>query len=161
MPFVVAVAPAADEDAVVLADPAAAVDVVLRLARHGRRPIGIGAGPVHRGRGRAGGPAVLAASAALAAAARRPARLAVRGVHPAEAADAQAVLGALVALVGRRSAAAWAAVDLLAAGGTQASAAAELGVSRQAVGQRLAAGGWDLECDLRPTAARLLARAEG
>lgn len=155
------VSAAADEDAVVLTDPAAAVDAVLRLVRHGRRPVGIGAGPVRRAPGRGGGPAVLAAAAALAAAARRPARLAVRGVHAVEATDAQAVLGALALLVARRSAAAWAAVDLLAAGRSQAAAAAELGISRQAVGQRLAAGGWDLECDLRPTAARLLARAEG
>jgi hypothetical protein len=46
-------------------------------------------------------------------------------------------------------------------GRTQADAAGELGISRQAVGQRLAAGLWDLERDLRPTAARLLARAAG
>ncbi|MGY1741870.1 MULTISPECIES: hypothetical protein [unclassified Blastococcus] len=157
MPFVVSVA---GEDAAVLTDPAAAVDAVLRLVRHARRPIGVGAGPEGRGPGRAGGPAVLAA-AALAAAARRPGRVAVRGAQPAEAADAQAVLAALAALVARRSAAAWAAVDLLTAGRTQAAAAAELGVSRQAVGQRLAACGWDLESDLRPTAARLLARAGG
>ena len=31
----------------------------------------------------------------------------------------------------------------------------------QAVAQRLAAGGWDLEQELRPAAARLLARAAG
>ncbi|MGY1774016.1 hypothetical protein [Blastococcus sp. SYSU D00813] len=158
MPFVVSVA--ADEDAVVLADPAATVEAVLRLVRHGRRPVGVGAGPLTRGPGPLRGPAALAAASALAAAARRPARLAVRGAQPAEALDAQAVLTALATLVTRRSTAAWAAVDLLAAGRTQASAAAALGVSRQAVGQRLAAGGWDLECDLRPTAARLLARAE-
>jgi ABC-type branched-subunit amino acid transport system substrate-binding protein len=71
------------------------------------------------------------------------------------------VLTALAVLLTRRSAAAWAAVDLVAAGGTRAGAAAVLGVSRQAVAQRLAAGGWDLECELRPTAARLLARAAG
>ncbi|WP_051684031.1 hypothetical protein [Blastococcus sp. URHD0036] len=156
MPFVVSVAGGADP--LVVSDPAAVVDSVLRLVRSGRRPIGVGAGdPGVPGRG---GPAVLAASLALAAAARVPARLAVRGPQPAEARDAQAVLSALAVLVMRRSAAAWAAVDLLAAGRTQAAAAAELGVSRQAVGQRLAAGGWDLECDLRPTAARLLARAD-
>ncbi len=145
------------EDAVVVTDPGAAVDAVLRLVRQGGCTIGLGAGPLDS---RAGGPAVLAAATALAAAARRPGRLAVRGVQPAEALDAQAVLTALAALVARRSPAAWAAVDLLTAGRTQAAAAAELGVSRQAVGQRLAVGGWDLEGDLRPTAARLLARAE-
>jgi hypothetical protein len=84
----------------------------------------------------------------------------VRGVLPAEALDAQAVLAALAAVVRRRSPAAWAAVDLVTAGRTQAAAAAELGVSRQAVGQRLTAAAWDLESELRPTAARLLARAD-
>lgn len=158
MPFVLAVA--LSEDLVVLGDADAVVDRVLHLARGARRSIGVGAGPVIRTRGRADGPAVLAAGTALAAADRRPGRVAVRGVRPVEAQDAQAVLAALAALVARRSPAAWAAVDLLAAGRTQAAAAAELGVSRQAVGQRLAAGGWELECELRPTAARLLARAE-
>jgi hypothetical protein len=103
----------------------------------------------------------LAARRALEAAGRRPARLAVRGADPASAADAQAVLTALAVVLARRSAAAWAAVDLLAAGATRAAAAATLGVSRQAVAQRLAAAAWDLERELRPTAARLLDRAAG
>jgi predicted transcriptional regulator len=63
-------------------------------------------------------------------------------------------------VIERRSEAAWEAISLIDAGRTQAQAAAELGISRQAVGQRLAAGSWDLERELRPTAARLLARAE-
>jgi hypothetical protein len=46
-------------------------------------------------------------------------------------------------------------------GRTQAQAGSVLGISRQAVGQRLAAGQWDLERELRPTAARLLIRAAG
>ncbi len=137
-------------------DAAAAVDAVARLVRAGGWRIGVGAGP-----GDDDAPVTLAARRALGAAARRPARLAVRGTDADAAADAQAVLTALAVLLTRRSAAAWAAVDLVAAGGTRAGAAAVLGVSRQAVAQRLAAGGWDLECELRPTAARLLARAAG
>ncbi len=136
------------------ADAAAAVDSVVALVRTGGWRIGVGAGPG------AGGPVVLAARRALGVAARRPARLAVRGGDPDTAADAQAVLAALVLLLVRRSPAAWAAVDLVRAGRSRAAAAAALGVSRQAVAQRLTAGGWDLECELRPTAARLLARAE-
>jgi hypothetical protein len=157
VPFVLALA--AGDDVAILTDPAATVDAVLGLVRQGRRTVGVGAGPLGAP-GRGGGPAALAASRALAAAARSRTRLAVRGVQPVEALDAQAVLAVLAVLVARRSGAAWAAVDLVAAGRSQAAAAAELGVSRQAVGQRLAAGGWDLERDLRPTAARLLARAE-
>ena len=80
---------------------------------------------------------------------------------PADAGDAQAVLTALAVLLERRSDAAWEAIELVDSGRTQAQAAAELGISRQAVGQRLAAASWEVERELRPTAARLLDRAAG
>jgi hypothetical protein len=140
-------------------DPAAVVDVVLGLVRASGWCVGVGAGPPADGART--GPVVLSARRAVDAARRRAARLAVRGAVPADAADAQAVLTALAVLVQRRSPQAWAAIDLVGSGCTQAQAAARLGVSRQAVGQRLAAGMWELERELRPTAARLLARAEG
>jgi hypothetical protein len=156
---------AGDEFQGVLAGPAEVVDVVLRLVRLGGWSIGVGAGPVVTplpDSTRAGaGPAFLAARRAVDAAKQRPLRLAVRGAVPVEAGDAQAVLTALAVLVVRRSAPAWAAIALVQSGRTQAEAAAELGVSRQAVGQRLAAGMWELERELRPTAARLLERAAG
>jgi DNA-directed RNA polymerase specialized sigma24 family protein len=95
------------------------------------------------------------------AAKTRPTRVVVRGTAPADAGDAQAVLSALAVLVERRSPQAWEAIGLVSGGATQAQAAASLGISRQAVGQRLAAGRWELERELRPTAARLLARAAG
>jgi hypothetical protein len=139
----------------VVDDAAAAVDAVVALVRAGGLRTGVGAAPS----GPDDGPVTLAARRALEAAGRRPARLAVRGTDPEAAADAQAVLTALAVVLARRSAAAWAAVDLLAAGATRAAAAAALGVSRQAVAQRLAAASWDLERELRPTAARLLDRA--
>ena len=107
------------------------------------------------------GPAFLSARRAVDAAKQRPVRLAVRGVVPADAADAQAVLSALAVFVERRSDQAWEAIALVGSGRTQADAATSLGISRQAVGQRLAAGLWDLERELRPTAARCLTRAAG
>jgi hypothetical protein len=107
------------------------------------------------------GSAFLAARRAVDAAKQRPMRVAVRGSVPADAGDAQAVLGALALLVDRRSDQAWEAIAEVSAGRTQAQAATALGISRQAVGQRLAAGQWDLERELRPTAARLLGRAAG
>ncbi|WNV73813.1 hypothetical protein [Geodermatophilus sp. DSM 44513] len=143
----------------VLTDPAVVVDVVLRLVREGARSIGVGAGPLPDGA--RGGPAHLHARRALEAAGQRGVRLAVRGAVLPDAADAQAVLSALAVVVQRRSAPAWEAVALVGAGRTQASAAATLGISRQAVGQRLAAGLWELERELRPTAVRLLERAAG
>ncbi|SFF72410.1 hypothetical protein [Blastococcus tunisiensis] len=156
---------AGDEFQGVLADPDEVVDVVLRLVRAGGWSIGIGAGPVQTPlppTTRAGaGPAFLSARRAVDAAKQRSARLAVRGAEPGDAGDAQAVLSALAVVVDRRSDQAWEAIGLVSDGRTQAQAATELGISRQAVGQRLAAGLWDLERDLRPTAARLLTRAAG
>lgn len=156
---------AGDEFQGVLAEPATVVDVVLRLVREGGWSIGVGAGPVQAplpSSTRAGaGPAFLSARRAVDAAKQRATRLAVRGAVPEDAADAQAVLSALAVVVERRSDQAWEAIELVEGGRTQAQAAGELGISRQAVGQRLAAGLWDLERDLRPTAARLLGRAAG
>ncbi|MFP5371394.1 MAG: hypothetical protein ACLGI3_11695 [Actinomycetes bacterium] len=156
---------AGDEFQGVLADPVDVVDVVLRLVRHGGWSIGVGAGAVHaplpRSTRAGTGPAFFSARRAVEAAKQRSPRLAVRGAAPADATDAQAVLSALAVVVERRSEQAWEAIALVAAGRTQAEAAGALGISRQAVGQRLAAGLWDLERDLRPTAARLLARAAG
>ena len=156
---------AGDEFQGVLAEADVVVDTVLELVRLGGWSIGVGAGPVQTPlppSTRAGaGPAFLSARRAVDAAKQRPARLAVRGAVPADAGDAQAVLTALAVVIARRSDQAWEAISLVSAGRTQAEAAATLGVTRQAVGQRLAAGLWDLERDLRPTAARLLTRAAG
>jgi hypothetical protein len=156
---------AGDEFQGVLAAADDAVAVVLDLVREGGWSIGVGAGPVQTPlpeSTRAGaGAAFVSARRAVETAKQRPARLAVRGAVPVDAEDAQAVLTALAVLLQRRSPAAWEAVALVEAGRTQAQAAAALGVSRQAVGQRLAAGAWELERELRPTAARLLARAAG
>jgi hypothetical protein len=156
---------AGDEFQGVLAEADDVVDAVLDLVRLGGWSIGVGAGPVQSplpASTRAGaGPAFLSARRAVDAAKQRPARLAVRGAVPTDAGDAQAVLTALAVIVGRRSEQAWEAIALVGRGRTQAEAAAELGISRQAVGQRLAAGLWELELDLRPTAARLLTRAAG
>jgi DNA-directed RNA polymerase specialized sigma24 family protein len=156
---------AGDEFQGVLEEPDLVVDVVLRLVRAGGWSIGVGAGPVQTplpASTRAGaGPAFLSARRAVDAAKQRPSRLAVRGAVPPDAGDAQAVLSALAVLVDRRSEQAWEAISLVEGGRTQAEAAGALGISRQAVGQRLAAGLWDLERELRPTAARLLTRAAG
>jgi hypothetical protein len=156
---------AGDEFQGVLDDPTVVVGVVLGLVRAGGWSIGVGAGPVQTplpGSTRAGaGTAFLCARAAVDAAKRRSSRVAVRGAATTAAGDAQAVLTALAVLVDRRSAQAWEAIELVEGGRTQAEAAAQLGVTRQAVGQRLAAGLWDVERDLRPTAARLLTQAVG
>jgi hypothetical protein len=156
---------AGDEFQGVLDDPDAVVDVAVRLVRLGGWSIGVGAGavqtPLPSSTRAATGPAFLCARRAVDAAKQRPVRLAVRGAAPTDAADAQSVLSALALLVSRRSDQAWEAIELMESGRTQAEAATALGISRQAVGQRLAAASWELERELRPTAARLLARAAG
>ena len=156
---------AGDEFQGVLDDPRVAVDVALDLLRSGNWSVGMGIGPVHGplpASTRAGaGPAFVWAREAVEAAKRRQVRLAVRGTDPEAAGDAQAVLTALGIFVQRRSEQAWEAIELVRSGLTQAEAAARLGVTRQAVGQRLAAGSWEVERDLRPTAVRLLSRVAG
>ena len=156
---------AGDEFQGLLDDSAAVVDLVLALVREDVWSIGVGAGPVQAplpsSTRAATGPAFLAARRAVDAAKQRPSRVAVRGSVAPDAADSQAVLGALALIVDRRSEQAWEAIAQVSAGRTQAQAAATLGISRQAVGQRLAAAQWDLEQELRPAAARLLARAAG
>ena len=156
---------AGDEFQGVLDEPSAVVDVVLRLVRDGGWSIGIGAGPVQTplpsSTRAATGPAFLAARRAVDAAKQRSVRIAVRGAVPTDAGDAQAVLSALAHLVDRRSDQAWEAIAALARERTQARAAAALGISRQAVGQRLAACHWEMERELRHTAERLLSRAAG
>ncbi len=156
---------AGDEFQGVLDDPDVVVDVVVDLLREGAWSVGVGAGPVQTplptSTRAAAGPAFLSARRAVDAAKQRSVHLAVHGAVAADAEDAQAVLSALAVVVERRSPQAWEAIGLVADGRTQAEAAASLGISRQAVGQRLAAGLWELERELRPTAARLLARAAG
>lgn len=155
---------AGDEFQGVLDDATVVVEVLARLARDGAWSVGIGAGPVQgplpSSTRAATGSAFLRARRAVDAAKQRSARVAVRGEDAEAATDAQAVATALTVLVQRRSPQAWEAIDLVEAGRTQAETASELGVSRQAVGQRLAAGLWEPERDLHPVLARLLTRAE-
>jgi hypothetical protein len=149
----------------VVDDPIDLVDLVLDLVRAGSWLVGLGAAPSGpagdpstRGDG---GPAATFARQALDRAARRPQRLAVLAADRSCAEQADAVLTLLATVVQRRSVAAWQAVDLVAAGLSVTRAAELLGVSRQAVGQRLATGLWPQEQRARPVAARLLAVLTG
>ncbi|EYR64437.1 hypothetical protein N866_10880 [Actinotalea ferrariae CF5-4] len=159
-----------DEVQCVLEDADAAVDVALLLLRWGGWSVGIGAGPVDQPlpeHARAGsGPAfVLARSAVEKAKTRgRPVPLAVDGTVPHEADDAEAVLTLLGVLRERRTTSGWEAVDALTAAGataTQERVAEDLGITQQAVSQRLRTALWAEEQAARPAAARLLRRAQG
>lgn len=158
-----------DEVQAVLDDADGVVELVLHLLRLGEWSVGIGAGPVEEplpatsreGRGKA---FVLARGAVEAAKSRsRSVPLAVRGVDEAAARDAEAVLTLVGAIAARRTEAGWQAVDEAVASGDagQEAVARRLGVSQQAVSQRLRAALWAEELAARPAAARLLVAAEG
>lgn len=157
-----------DEVQCVLDDPDDAVDVALRLLRWGGWSVGIGAGPVDEplpASARAGsGPAfVLARQAVERAKTRgRPVPLAVDGAAALDASDAEAVLTLLGVVTERRTDSGWEVVDALTrASTTQERVAESLGITQQAVSQRLRAALWAEEQAARPAAARLLRRAEG
>ena len=164
-----------DEVQGVLDDPGVVVDTALRVLRDGGWSVGIGAGavdePLPASPREGAGPAfVLAREAVEAAKSRqRPVPLAVRGADPQAAADADGVLVLLGALTVRRTPAGWAAVDALRARGATARddapaqdvVATALGVTQQAVSQRLRTALWAEEVAVRPAAARLLTRAAG
>jgi hypothetical protein len=152
-----------DEFQGVFDDPAEVVSVVLELVRMAGWSIGVGAGPVEEpmpaSTRAARGPAFVMAREAVERAKHRPAGVAVVAADPEAGREAEAVLALLVLVVRRRSQPAWDAVDLVAEGLSVTEAAHKLGISRQAAGQRLAAGGWQQERDARPVAAHLLAAA--
>ena len=152
------------------AGSALAVDITLTLLRDGEWWVGIGAGPVDEPlpdvSRAASGPAFVRARAAVERAKSRRSAAPVAVVGPDDgpgarsAADAEAVLRLLGALAARRSDAGWEAIDSLTARGDgsapQRAAAQALGVSEQAVSQRLRTALWAEEEAVRPLVGRLL-----
>jgi len=159
-----------DEVQGVVPDAAAAVELALTVLRTGGWSVGIGAGPVDEplppeARAGTGAAFVLARRAVERAKSRqRPVPVAVEGRRAERAAEAEAVLTLVAAVAARRTEGGWAAVDAWRAAegrGTQEEIAGRLGVSQQAVSQRLAAALWDEEWAVRPVVARLLEEAQG
>ena len=163
LPFVRTVG---DEFQGLLGEPASVVDAILLLMRREQWHIGLGIGavelPLPDDSRAARGQAFLCARTAVEAAKTEASHLAVVAAHESdhEAYDVQAVWRLTAALRRRRSESGWQAVDQMLAGHTQSEAARELGISRQAVGQRLQAAHWDHETAIRPTLVRMLARAD-
>lgn len=159
-----------DEVQCVLDDAALGVDVVLAVLRRGGWSVGVGAGPVDEplpASTRAGsGPAfVLAREAVEHAKSRgRAVPVAVGGVRPDRAAEAAAVLTLVGALAERRTRAGWQVIDALqdaGVGARQEDVAERLGITQQAVSQRLRTALWAEELAARPLIARLLDEAAG
>jgi len=157
-----------DEVQAVLADADLVVDLALRMLRRGGWSVGIGAGEVDEplptsARAGSGEAFVLARTAVERAKSRsRPVPLAVEGRASGPACDAEALLTLLGAVLVRRTGHGWAVVDALAGGSpdrTQGAVAADLGITQQAVSQRLRTALWSEEAAVRPLAARLLVEA--
>ncbi|MFP5336076.1 MAG: hypothetical protein ACLGIV_12285 [Actinomycetes bacterium] len=155
---------AGDELQGLLDDAATVVDIALRLARHHTWSVGIGVGPVRtplpRSVRAASGPAFENARLSVQRATAAGPHLAVSGPDPASAEDAEVLLALLAEIVQRRTAQGWEVVDLLAEGHTQRDVAERLGVSAQAVSQRVRVAMWHHEQAARPLAARLLKEAD-
>ena len=158
-----------DEVQAVLEDGDLAVDVVLAVLRRGGWSVGVGAGPVDLPlppTSRAGsGAAFVHARTAVERAKTRPGpvAVAVAGEDPTAAADAEAVLTLVGAVAARRTTAGWEVIDALRAAGVgarQEDVADRLGITQQAVSQRLRTALWSEELAARPLAARLLRAAE-
>lgn len=155
-----------DEIQGVLNSAEAVVDVALLLQRGGGWSVGIGAGPVDlplaaSSRASSGDAFVAARDAVERARSRAvPVPVAVAGTQAGVAAEAEAIVQLLAAVARRRTDAGWAAIDA-ARGRTQREAAKDLGISAQAVSQRLRTALWDEEIGVRPVAARLLERSGG
>ncbi|MGJ7440914.1 hypothetical protein [Aquipuribacter sp. MA13-6] len=161
---------AGDEVQGVLADAGQVVAVVQALVVTGHWSVGVGVGPVEEplpSMTRAGrGSAFSAARVAVEAAKERHhhAALAAEGLPPEAVlavADADAVLALTLAVQLRWSEEAREAVALVARGATQTDAARALGITRQAVGQRLGAALWRQQSRATEVVVHLLDRADG
>ncbi|MEQ4206397.1 SatD family protein [Actinopolymorpha sp. B9G3] len=155
---------AGDEVQGLLDNPDDAVNLALALVREGHWYVGVGVGqvrtPIPASVRAASGPAFVNARTAVERAKSTVARLAVTGPDPDTAEDAQALLALLGAVVHRRSRQGWEVVDLMAEGLTQKDVAQRLGISPQAVSQRLRAALWNEERRVRPIASQLLGEAD-
>lgn len=143
------------------------VTATMMFMRSSAWHVGIGVGPVEQPVPEdvraARGPAFLAARSAVTRAKTSPLHLAVEATDrraELDAHDAEAVLHLLAVLWNRRTTEGWEAIDLASQARTQAEVAERLGVTRQAVNQRLAAAHWGVERAAVPVVARALARAE-
>jgi SatD family (SatD) len=154
-----------DEFQGLVANPASVVDVTLGLMRTVGWHVGIGIGavqqPLPSDARQARGPAFLAARSAVEAAKKQSTHVSVRSVPDRlEARDAEITFRLLIALQLRRSTHGWEAAGLMDQGLTQAAAASTLGITRQALSQRLQAAHWSMDRESRLVLARLLARAD-
>lgn len=154
-----------DEVQGVLMESADVLAVAFGALRLGGWYIGIGVGtvdnPLPQTSREAGGPAFIAARSAVERAKKSGDRIPLAVDGSAAAADAEAVLVLIGALIVGRSVAEWRILDKLQAGvrGGQTVAARKLSISPQAVSKAVLRSSWQEEWAARPAAAFLLDRA--
>ncbi|ACZ30726.1 hypothetical protein Xcel_1703 [Xylanimonas cellulosilytica DSM 15894] len=140
-----------------------AVSLTLALLRDGGWSVGIGVGavvePLPPTSREASGEAFVHARSAVARAKAQPGTwgVAVEADDEAAAQEVQALLRLLGVVAARRTEPGWEAVDAVTRAGSQKGAAARLGVSVQAVSQRLRSAAWAEESAVHPVITRLLA----
>ncbi|MGA9869866.1 MAG: hypothetical protein WBQ44_01775 [Rhodococcus sp. (in: high G+C Gram-positive bacteria)] len=143
------------------------VNIALELIKQGTWSIGIGTGTVEEplpSSTRAGrGPAFEAARDAVTRAKHAPASVAVTAADPTHAqqcSDAETALTLVGLLITDRTEQGREAADLMASGHTQTSAAEYLGITKQAMSQRLSVARWTIEAGGRTLAEHLLDNIE-
>lgn len=139
------------------------VDVTLELVKRGAWSIGIGIGSVEEPlppSTRAGrGPAFEAARNAVTRAKTAPAAVAITSADPDRlelCRDAETALTLVALVISDRTEQGHRAAELMRSGHTQTSAAETLGISKQAMSQRLSVARWNIEDGGRTLATHLL-----
>ena len=156
---------AGDEVQAVVERPDVVVDLTLLLVRERAWSVGIGVGavdlPMPTSTRAGSGAAFVHARAAVTAAKTRSTGLAVVGPEDLLARRAQTGLDLVPALLQRRTDRGVEAAALAREGLSQLEVARRLGVTKQAVSQRLQAADWHLETPGRELAGHLLSVADG
>lgn len=142
---------AGDEVQAVADDPSVVAQLCIDLSTDGHWSVGVGVGDVEEPlpeSTRAGrGPAFEYARAAVEAAKTQRTALAVRGHDDRWCTHAQTAARLIADVIAQRSDAGTEAVTLMRSGITQSDAATRLGISPQAMSQRLRSARWDIEDD--------------
>jgi DNA-binding NarL/FixJ family response regulator len=158
---------AGDELQALVLNADTAVAMILDLTRSGTWSVGLGAGdvelPLAAATRETRGPAFIAARAAVEAAKRSPQRFACRHettAHTDDATDFESLMLLLLSLRDRRTEQGWQVYDLLSQGRTQREAADALGITPQAVSDRMSVAQVRIDLEAHAPLSRLLSRIE-
>jgi DNA-binding NarL/FixJ family response regulator len=161
---------AGDELQALVLDADTAVAMILDLTRAGTWSVGLGAGdvelPLAAATRESRGPAFIAARAAVESAKRSPQRFACRHeaavdtVNTDDATDFESLMLLLLSLRDRRTEQGWQVYDLLARGQTQREAAEVLGITPQAVSDRMSVAQVRIDLEAHAPLSRLLSRLQ-